>query len=240
MEGTGLSLCFGVFLSCRGDRAVAQFDWGPILLGFGPSAVAQARARGRVHAKATSTESNPSHRELARGCCADIDGDHPEWDFGTARWRGGVTRVEEEENREQRKLESSYREPKLLQGNIKVTFGPCQKRDSLQGPKEVPSSHDQASLRKLAKIKNKSRLAHPKGDPNVMKAMLSKPKQSHVFVTFWLPKREASFLTKTYKATFGPSSKVGPNVVHSSKAQASAEFCMSFSECNSRFSDYYK
>ncbi|MED6185994.1 hypothetical protein PIB30_062464 [Stylosanthes scabra] len=32
---------------------------------------------------------------------------------------------EEEENREQRKLESSYRESKLLQGNIKVTFGPC-------------------------------------------------------------------------------------------------------------------
>ncbi|MED6140287.1 hypothetical protein PIB30_091712 [Stylosanthes scabra] len=40
--------------------------------------------------------------------------------------------TEEEENREQRKLELSYREPKLLQDNIKVTFG---KRDSLQGPK---------------------------------------------------------------------------------------------------------
>ncbi|MED6114481.1 hypothetical protein PIB30_080664, partial [Stylosanthes scabra] len=38
---------------------------------------------------------------------------------------------EEEENGEQRRLESSYKEPKLLQGNIKSTL----KRDSFQDPK---------------------------------------------------------------------------------------------------------
>ncbi|MED6115755.1 hypothetical protein PIB30_093747 [Stylosanthes scabra] len=82
---------------------------------------------------------------------------------------------EEEENREQRKLESSYREPKLLQGNIKVTLT-WPKRDSLQGPK---ASQNQYSSHVWAWC-----MPSPKRDPSMSQGSspsLHQNKSCHVW-----------------------------------------------------------
>ncbi|MED6224057.1 hypothetical protein PIB30_080116 [Stylosanthes scabra] len=74
MEKMRLDLCLCMFLSCRGDRAVARpqrvvalLDWRLILLIFGPRAIVWAGARGRTPVIPTLAESNSSHHELARG-----------------------------------------------------------------------------------------------------------------------------------------------------------------------------
>ncbi|MED6202266.1 hypothetical protein PIB30_103616, partial [Stylosanthes scabra] len=183
---------------------------------------------------------------------------------------------EEEENREQRKqLQRTQAPLRQHQGYVWTMSLTWPKCDSLKGPKEVPSSHDQASshvwprfLGELNVTLSRPKKAHqsfpssiqghiwlgslPRPNVTTMDSRqawesLPNSRTTHVWSMFLdMAKRDSPRSTSpnttqghpkhdpNVRPLSSPSSKLGPNVVHSSKAQTSTEFCMSFSEYNSR------